>query len=403
MINGSNDDFTGAAEWYYNGSMLLDRVLHKGHGPARVYPDGSYEWWQFGVLHREDGPAAEYVEGGRAWWQEGKRHRADGPAIECADGTYEWWVQGVRVSPGVVFHPRRWARFVQRNGLRVVKVCEYYLGDTPQFLTTYEYEEILSGLFADAVAVEGIVLPIPYLEEDFLLKVSPFPHMIEFGFGVDWERRSKEIFAAHKYLDSGITMASLGYSLRAIVKAANAFLTSLPVDFNHGEIIKARTEQGKARRRIGGTRLLLPRYKVFEDGRKEWRREDGMLHRVGGPAVEEANGGKKWYSHGRLHRVGAAALEYPNGFRTWYLQGERHRQDGPAVECANGSREWFFHGLRHREDGPAVEAADGVREWWLNGEKVDEAAVVAGRLIHYLDGSKLGRPYKAALDALPGR
>ena len=43
----------------------------------------------------------------------------------------------------------------------------------------------------------------------------------------------------------------------------------------------------------------------------------------------------------------------------WYNRDdELHRIDGPALEEADGSKEWYLNGDLHREDGPAVELLD---------------------------------------------
>jgi hypothetical protein len=90
------------------------------------------------------------------------------------------------------------------------------------------------------------------------------------------------------------------------------------------------------------------------------------LHRVNGPAIEWADGGRAWYQNGKLHRLDGPAHERPNGYRAWYQNGLRHRIDGPAVEYSDGGREWHQNGRLHRLDGPAVESPDGNYEWWLN-------------------------------------
>ena len=82
-----------------------------------------------------------------------------------------------------------------------------------------------------------------------------------------------------------------------------------------------------------------------------WPGEERKLHRLGGPAVENADGSREWYHNGELHRLG-----------------------GPAIENADGSREWWQTDLLHRTDGPAVEYADGSCEWWLNGVQYTEDA-----------------------------
>ena len=71
---------------------------------------------------------------------------------------------------------------------------------------------------------------------------------------------------------------------------------------------------------------------------------DGKLHRTDGPAVESANGTKKWYLNGRLHRTDGPACEYTNGTKEWYLNGQLHRTDGPAIEEADGTKYWYVNG-----------------------------------------------------------
>ena len=57
------------------------------------------------------------------------------------------------------------------------------------------------------------------------------------------------------------------------------------------------------------------------------------------------------------------------------LRGKLHRLDGPAIEDASGYCEWYQHGLLHREDGPAVEYPDGYQEYWIRGVYQPEPTV----------------------------
>ena len=45
---------------------------------------------QQGQLHRIHGPAIIYPNGSEYWFRHGERHRTDGPAINWANGT-KWW------------------------------------------------------------------------------------------------------------------------------------------------------------------------------------------------------------------------------------------------------------------------------------------------------------------------
>ena len=81
---------TDGAVYYYNARGQI----HRAHGPAVEYSDGSKYWYQDGRLHRLDGPAIVRPDGYRAWYQNGQRHRLDGPAVIHADGYRAWWQTG---------------------------------------------------------------------------------------------------------------------------------------------------------------------------------------------------------------------------------------------------------------------------------------------------------------------
>ena len=51
----------------------------------------------------------------------------------------------------------------------------------------------------------------------------------------------------------------------------------------------------------------------------------------------------------------------------WYQNGKLHRIGGPAVENKNGER--------HRIDGPAIEYPDGDKEYWENGVEIPDPNV----------------------------
>jgi len=54
----------------------------------------------------------------------------------------------------------------------------------------------------------------------------------------------------------------------------------------------------------------------------------------------------------------------------FYIKGTNilHREDGPAVEAADGAKKWLINGKLHREDGPAVIFENGTVEWYLDGK-----------------------------------
>jgi len=78
----------------------------------------------------------------------------------------------------------------------------------------------------------------------------------------------------------------------------------------------------------------------------------------------------EWFQNGLRHRIDGPAIEYKNGNKSWYQNGDFHRTDGPAIEYANGDKSWFQNGQRHRIDGPAIEWKDGTVEYWEDGRLI---------------------------------
>lgn len=54
----------------------------------------------------------------------------------------------------------------------------------------------------------------------------------------------------------------------------------------------------------------------------------------------------------------------------WLQYGVLHRVGGPAVQHTDGSEEWVSYGKYHRDDGPAIVKADGREYWYLRGDLV---------------------------------
>ena len=64
--------------------------------------------------------------------------------------------------------------------------------------------------------------------------------------------------------------------------------------------------------------------------------------------------------------------DWGNGTKVWYQNGLYHRLDGPAFERKNGTKYWCKNGDFHRLDGPAIERPNGNNEWFIEGEVYSE-------------------------------
>lgn len=99
---------------------LYKGQYHNSNGPAIVYENGSFEYFQYGIKHRQDGPAyvdyrygnkctSEELKGYREeWWYDGELHRIDGPAISFHYNYYpisalnepKWYYKGNLIKCG---------------------------------------------------------------------------------------------------------------------------------------------------------------------------------------------------------------------------------------------------------------------------------------------------------------
>jgi hypothetical protein len=74
-----------------------------------------------------------------------------------------------------------------------------------------------------------------------------------------------------------------------------------------------------------------------------------------------------WFNQeGLTHRLDGPAVEYASGTKDWWQKGQRHRLDGPAVILADGTKEWWQNNRLHRLDGPAIEYPNGDKRWCIN-------------------------------------
>jgi hypothetical protein len=72
----------------------------------------------------------------------------------------------------VYFYDKKWERFVVNSGAGGVDALTYYLGEAPSQLTSSDQEKFFAELFTDAVDVGAIVLPSPYVAENFVFEAD---------------------------------------------------------------------------------------------------------------------------------------------------------------------------------------------------------------------------------------
>lgn len=63
----------------------------------------------------------------------------------------------------------------------------------------------------------------------------------------------------------------------------------------------------------------------------------------------------------------------PVGTDAWIVDGLLHRVGGPALSVpAHGIEKWYQRGLLHRLDGPAYLSVTGVAQFWREGDEITD-------------------------------
>jgi len=61
-------------------------------------------------------------------------------------------------------------------------------------------------------------------------------------------------------------------------------------------------------------------------------------------------------------------IEYPYGAKEWWQNGLIHRINGPAIEWSDGTKMWCQDGIAHRVDGPAIKWGNGRINYIIWGQ-----------------------------------
>ena len=84
------------------------------------------------------------------------------------------------------------------------------------------------------------------------------------------------------------------------------------------------------------------------------------------PSIIEANGTMRWLKNNEYHNDDGPAIVSTKGVEH-YCNGKLHNIKGPAIDMADGTKKYFINGKLDRKIGPAVINPDGSTEVWING------------------------------------
>lgn len=98
-------------------------------------------------------------------------------------------------------------------------------------------------------------------------------------------------------------------------------------------------------------------------------------------------GFKAWYLNGVVHRVGGPAIEYDNGSFEYTINNRHHRENEVCLQdVKNNCLYYCLNGNFHREDGPAIMYLNKDKEdmFYIKGKKVSENVVMKKKIVKFL-------------------
>ena len=415
------NDLISVLEGYKDTIKILGQI----EVPIEVYNDGTE------VYKTKDGFRYEYANGDVEYIRDRKYHRTDGPAIEWVNGGKAWFVNGKRMSEEQ-FNAWRAKNNPVKEGYKdtikilgqmevPIRISDY---GTEVYKTKegfrYEYtngNKVWFNINNDLHRTDGPAVERADGSKEWYINNER--HRID-GPAVEYADGSK-----YWYIDDQEMTEERFNKWRA---------ENNPVKEGYKDTIKILGKiEVPIKVNVFGTEI----YKTKEGYRYEFANGDieyiagkDEYHRTDGPAIERANGYKKWYINGKRHRTDGPAVEHENGYKEWYIDGiqmtEKQfnawraennpvkegyketikilgqmevpievRDDGTEIyktkegyryEWADGNKIWFnINNEFHRTDGPAVERAYGSKEWFVNGERHR----TDGPAIEYVNGYKV--------------
>jgi len=85
--------------------------------------------------------------------------------------------------------------------------------------------------------------------------------------------------------------------------------------------------------------------------------------------ISEILGDKFYFENGILHRLDGPAIEFKSGVKYWINMGELHRENGPAiVDEKNRVKEYWIRGRRATDE----ETKNIKRNYWIDKNDEDK-------------------------------
>lgn len=249
--------------------------LHRDNGPAVIKMNGTKKWYKNGYLSRDEkeGPAIETKDGYQYYYQKGKKHRTNGPAVIRPDGSYEWWIDGKRDNPNgpAEYRENGCAIFYYRNNL-------FHRTDGPAFyLRDWEDDSVKEKWYIEGKLhrINGPAYIDDVCEKYFINGVIQKVIWIDGSYEhyKDGKLHSPHDNTPAVFFKTNLVVTSINYKRR--------YHQAMQKESRYSSMFK-----------IGNKKMTNVRVPHIQF------RNNGLLHRVGAPAVLYHDGREEWLQHG---------------------------------------------------------------------------------------------------------
>ena len=88
------------------------------------------------------------------------------------------------------------------------------------------------------------------------------------------------------------------------------------------------------------------------NGTTVYTNKAGQYHRIGGPAIIDADGSIYYYQYGMLHNSEGPAIMVNSKIHWYYQFGKLHRLDGPAISHYKEPHlnQWYIDGVQYETE-----------------------------------------------------
>lgn len=361
---------------------------------------GTWRWFKDGVLHRENGPAIEWDDGDKYWYKNNVLHREAGPAIECVNpNDNQYYLDGAfktKAQFDSIINKKKNLKYSKDNpptapgtydlgdGISIY-IAAYgkdtftlwqrdyknHRDDGPAIIDQWGNKEY----WVDGKRHREDGPAVEHANGDKEYHVNGEPHRLD-GPALDY------INGAYHWYKDGLRHCETGpaswipggrkeYYLND-KKVSKKVIDALIASKNSEEVYDLSEEKIKEidERAI---KVIEAHMKPIPYSETNLPTEIGIYDFGNGKSYIVTENFVMWKNNGLYHKLDGPAMIFKDGTKKWFVDDKLHRSDGPAIEWGITHRkDWYQEGFLHRLDGPAIEYVNGDKCWYVNGNVISE-------------------------------